>query len=114
VLVVIFAAGSAGQIAAIIMGGLAGLWLCRGGAVPAAGHLTFAVPKRVGFAALALFFLLLFLLPVLSGAAALQSLALFDAFYRAGSLVFGGGHVVLPLLEVDVVRPGWVSEDTFL
>lgn len=114
VLIVVLAAGSAGQIAAIIMGGLAGLWLCRNGTAPATGHLTFAVPKRVGVAALALFFLLLFLLPVLSGAAASQGLALFDAFYRAGSLVFGGGHVVLPLLEAEVVQPGWVSEDAFL
>lgn len=60
------------------------------------------------------FFLLLFLLPVLSTAAGSQGLALFDAFYRAGSLVFGGGHVVLPLLEAEVVRPGWVGEDAFL
>src|SRR5699024_9797232 len=75
VLIVVFAAGSVGQIAAIIMGGLAGLWLCRGGAAPTTGHLTFAVPKRAGIAALTLFFLLLFLLPVLSGAAASQGLA---------------------------------------
>lgn len=114
VLIVVFAAGSMGQIAAIVLGGLAGLWLCRGGAAPTTGHLTFAVPKRIGAAALALFFLLLLLLPVLSGAAPSQGLALFDAFYRAGSLVFGGGHVVLPLLEAEVVRPGWVSQDAFL
>ena len=114
VLIAVFAAGSVGQIAAIVMGGLAGLWLCRGGATPTAGHLMFAVPKKIGAAALALFFLLLLLLPVLSAAAGSQGLALFDAFYRAGALVFGGGHVVLPLLEAEVVRPGWVSEDAFL
>lgn len=114
VLVVIFAAGSIGQIAAIVMGGLAGLFLCRSGSVQETGHLTFAVPKRVGFAALVLFFLLLFFLPAVSGALTSQGLALFDSFYRAGSLVFGGGHVVLPLLEAEVVRPGWVSEDAFL
>lgn len=113
VLVVVFAAGSVGQIAAIVMGGLAGLWLCRGGAVPATGHLTFAVPRQAGIAALLMFFLLLFLLPVLSGAGP-REIALFDAFYRAGSLVFGGGHVVLPLLEAAVVRPGWISADGFL
>lgn len=114
VLVVVFAAGSVGQIAAIVMGSLAGLWLCRGGGAPSAGHLMFAVPKCVSFAALALFFLMLFLLPVVAAAAASQGLALFDAFYRTGALVFGGGHVVLPLLEAEVVRPGWVSEDAFL
>lgn len=114
VLIVVFAAGSVGQIAAIIIGSLAGLWLCRGGATPTTGHLTFGVPRRVGAATLALFFLLLFLLPVLSTAATSQGLTLFDAFYRAGSLVFGGGHVVLPLLEAEVVQPGWVSEDVFL
>ncbi|WP_421020604.1 chromate transporter, partial [Klebsiella pneumoniae] len=73
-----------------------------------------AVPRRVGLAALALFFLLLFLLPVFSAALTSQGLGLFDSFYRAGSLVFGGGHVVLPLLEAEVVRPGWVGEDAFL
>ena len=114
VLIVVFAAGSVGQIVAIVVGGLAGLWLCRGGAAPTTGHLTFAVSRTVGAAALGLFFLLLFLLPVLSTAAGSQGLALFDAFYRAGSLVFGGGHVVLPLLEAEVVRPGWVGEDAFL
>ena len=112
VLIVVFAAGSIGQIAAILMGGLAGLILCRGAAAPTAGHLTFAVPKRVGVVSLALFFLLLVLLPLAAGTA--QGVALFDAFYRAGSLVFGGGHVVLPLLQTEVVPPGWVSDDAFL
>lgn len=114
VLIVVFAAGSIGQIAAITMGGLAGLVLCRSAAVPVTGHLGFALPKRLGVAALALFFLLLLALPILAGAVSWQGLALFDAFYRAGSLVFGGGHVVLPLLEAEVVGPGWVGEDAFL
>lgn len=112
VLIVVFAAGSFGQIAAIVMGGLGGLILCRGAAAPVAGHLTFAVPKQVGIVSLALFFLLLVLLPLAAGTA--QGVALFDAFYRAGSLVFGGGHVVLPLLQAEVVPPGWVSDDAFL
>src|SRR5690606_10209107 len=50
----------------------------------------------------------------LTAATTFQGLALFDAFYRAGALVFGGGHVILPLLEAEVVRPGWVGADTFL
>jgi chromate transporter len=114
VLIVIFVAGSFGQIAAIVAGGLAGLWLCRGGPVAATGRLTFAVPKRVGVISLALFFLLLFVLPLVSTTLGSQALLRFDSIYRAGSLVFGGGHVVLPLLEAQVVQPGWVSENAFL
>jgi len=114
VLIVIFAAGSAGQVAAIITGGLAGLWLCRGAPAAITGHLTFPVSHRVGAIMLALFFALLILLPVARVALPAQGLALFDSFYRAGALVFGGGHVVLPLLESEVVRPGWVSQDAFL
>jgi chromate transporter len=113
-LIVIFVAGSVGQVAAILMGGLAGLWLCRGGPAAAVGHLAFPVSKRAPVAALVLFALLLLLLPVAAAATASQGLALFDAFYRAGALVFGGGHVVLPLLEAEVVRPGWVGRDAFL
>ena len=61
-----------------------------------------------------LFFLLLFILPVFSNYFGLESLAVFDAFYRSGSLVFGGGHVVLPLLEAEVVQSSWVNKDAFL
>ena len=69
---------------------------------------------RSRFAALAAFFLLLGGLPILRSLWAAQGLALFEAFYRSGALVFGGGHVVLPLLRDAVVGPGWVSDDTFL
>jgi chromate transporter len=72
------------------------------------------VSRSVGLLALAAFFLLLGALPLLNGAIHAQSLALFDAFYRSGALVFGGGHVVLPLLREATVTPGWVSDDTFL
>ena len=112
VLIVVFANGSVGQIAAIAAGGIAGLILCRGPGAPDAGHPTFAVPKPIGLLSLALFFMLLFLLPL--SASMSQGIALFDAFYRAGSLVFGGGHVVLPLLQAEVVPTGWVSDDAFL
>ncbi|SPJ24253.1 chromate efflux transporter [Palleronia abyssalis] len=114
ILIVVFAGGSVGQIVAIVMGGIAGVWLCRAAVAPNANQLSFAVPKRVGAAALGFFFVLLLLLPILSGALSSQGIELLDAFYRAGALVFGGGHVVLPLLEAGVVRPGWVSEDAFL
>jgi chromate transporter len=63
---------------------------------------------------LVLFFGLLFLLPLLRGLTSFHWLAVFDSFYRAGSLVFGGGHVVLPLLEREVVQIGWVSKEDFL
>jgi chromate transporter len=113
-LTVLFVAGPVGQVAAIVMGGLAGLWLCRSAPATIVGHLAFPVSKRAGMAALALFLLLLILLPVVSIAVEAQGLALFDSFYRAGALVFGGGHVVLPLLKAEVVQPGWVSADAFL
>ena len=112
VLIVVFMAGALGQIAAIVVGALAGLWLCRTAPAAVTGHLRFPLTKRAGAMALALFLLLLIGLPIVAWAS--PGLALFDAFYRAGSLVFGGGHVVLPLLQVEVVHPGWISEDAFL
>lgn len=114
VLLVVFVSGSIGQVAALVAGGMAGLWLCRNAAVAPAGPMVFPVSKRVGSMALALFLLLLIVLPVIAAMVSSQGLSLFDTFYRAGSLVFGGGHVVLPLLEAGVVQPGWVSADAFL
>ncbi|MEP9370726.1 chromate efflux transporter [Mesorhizobium sp. KR1-2] len=113
VFVVIFVGGSFGQIGAIALGALAGLWLCRNDNAELAGHLSFPVSRRQGAASLALFAALLLLLPVAARAGA-HGFALFDAFYRSGALVFGGGHVVLPLLQAEVVAPGWVSNEAFL
>jgi chromate transporter len=73
-----------------------------------------ALGKRAGAVSLVLFFALLVGLPAASAIYPNQALALFDSFYRSGSLVFGGGHVVLPLLQSEVVPPGWVSNDAFL
>lgn len=114
VLIVVFSGGPLGQIGAIAIGGLAGLVLCRGGTTAFAGSLTVPVSRRVSAACLVLFFALLILLPLALPALGLQGVALFDAFYRAGALVFGGGHVVLPLLQAQVVTPGWVSNGAFL
>ena len=119
VLTVVSVAGAVGQVSAILAGALAGLWLCRNTPAAPAAPSIFPVSRRAGLASLAAFVLLLVLLPLLAGTAstqglATQGLALFDAFFRAGSLVFGGGHVVLPLLEAEVVRPGWVDADAFL
>lgn len=112
VLIVVLMAGSLGQVAAIIAGAIAGLVLCRNHAAAITHHISFPVSRTFGAISLFLFFVLLFGLPVL--AAYSQGLAVFDSFYRAGSLVFGGGHVVLPLLETEVVRSGWLSHDQFL
>jgi chromate transporter len=114
VLVVVFAGGSLGQITAIAIGAAAGLGLCRGGPATTTGHLSFPVARWVGAACLIAFFVLLVFLPIAADAMRMQGLELFNAFYRAGALVFGGGHVVLPLLQTQVVQPGWVTNDVFL
>jgi chromate transporter len=103
-----------GQIGAIALGAVAGLALFRGGAPVDHVALPHPVSRAAGVVALALFFALLLGLPLLAAAVASQGLTLFEAFYRAGSLVFGGGHVVLPLLQASVVPPGWVTNDAFL
>jgi chromate transporter len=100
------------QIGTILLGGIAGAWLCRARMPASMGTFGTAVSRRVGIAALTIFCLLLIALPALARVS--QGVALFDAFYRSGALVFGGGHVVLPLLSKAFVTPGWVSEDAFL
>ena len=102
------------QVAVIVAGGLAGLVLPRTGDEPPHVALGIAVGRGIAIAALALFLALLAGLPLLAAAWPSQALALADSFYRSGSLVFGGGHVVLPLLQSEVVPPGWVSNDAFL
>jgi chromate transporter len=113
-LIILFSASSAAQIAAILFGGVAGLWLCRGDDSSAEGQLAAPVSRSTGFVALGAFFLLLIGLPILRDAIHSPGLALFDAFYRSGALVFGGGHVVLPLLRGAFVAPGWIGDDAFL
>ena len=115
-LIILLSSSSVAQIGAIALGGIAGLWLCRA-APPEAkveGHMSVPVSRPMGLLALAAFFLLLGVLPLLDSLSHLQGLALFNAFYRSGALVFGGGHVVLPLLREATVTPGWVSDDAFL
>lgn len=105
---------SAGQVAAIVVGAIAGISILRAKQVEA--HVPMRIPlgRGAGVLCLALFFGLLLGLPLLKLAVPDQSVALFDSFFRAGSLVFGGGHVVLPLLQSEVVPPGWVTNDAFL
>lgn len=105
--------GFAGQIAAIICGAALGLLILR--YEPAAEQETdlFAPGKKSALLCLCLFFGLLLILPILAAKGS-QGFALFDSFYRSGSLVFGGGHVVLPLLQAETVNAGWISKDAFL
>lgn len=112
--VVVLLGGAAAQVGAIALGAALGLWLCRGPTPPPVGSLTFGVPRAAALAFLGLFLAVLALGPLLAAATGHQGVALFDAFYRAGALVFGGGHVVLPLLQAEVVGPGWASHDEFL
>jgi chromate transporter len=114
VLILVFVPSAFGQIAAIGAGAVAGLLWCRQVHQPAAGLLPVAISRRAGLLLLGLFLVLLLGLPLISAWWPLPKLALFEVFYRAGALVFGGGHVVLPLLETRLVEPGWVSADAFL
>ena len=114
VAIVVFIGGSFGQIGAIVAGAIAGLWLCRGDGPAPAGHLGFSVSRRHSAAALVLFAVLFLLTPLVTARTGSQGLALFDAFYRSGALVFGGGHVVLPLLKAATVDSGWIGTNLFL
>lgn len=110
-IVMLIAPWSSMQIGTIVAGGIAGWILCRLDVAEAPDDLAPPVSRTVGVACLAAFFGLLAIafLPASAGA-----VALFNAFYRSGALVFGGGHVVLPLLRDAVVSPGWVSDNAFL
>lgn len=113
--IIVFAWPTAwGQLAAIALGAIVGLRLLPPTELHRPEGARFMVSRTTGVVAWILFFGLLFLLPVLAGTTGNQALAAFDAFYRTGSLVFGGGHVVLPLLRHAVVDPGWVDPGIFL
>jgi chromate transporter len=103
-----------GQLSAIALGAGAGMALCRDtSGAPGVAHFDFPISRRAGITALIVFFVLL-LLPAAVRLTGSHALALFKAFYQSGALVFGGGHVVLPLLRAQVVDPGWVTPDAFL
>jgi chromate transporter len=112
--VTLYSSSSSTQIGAIVLGGVAGFFVCRTPASVAIAPMPIPVSHRVGVASLTTFVLLLVGLPLLVRFGSHPDVALFDAFYRSGALVFGGGHVVLPLLRDAFVPPGWVSDSTFL
>jgi len=111
---ILYSSSSIVQIGAILFGGVAGLLVCRTPPTSSTAPMPMPVSRRVAVAALTTFVLMLVGLPVLLRIGSHPGIALFDAFYRSGALVFGGGHVVLPLLRDAFVAPGWVSDSTFL
>ena len=112
--VVLLVPSAWGQVAVIAATGLVGLVRFAPHDTAAHDPLPVSLGRRSGLLCLALFFILLIALPLLVPVLHSQTVAVIDAFYRAGSLVFGGGHVVLPLLQAEVVPPGWVGNEAFL
>jgi chromate transporter len=103
-----------GQISSIALAGLVGLAIFPGATGSSLSHVRFPVGKKTGLGAWIIFFTLLLGLPLLRQMAPSHALEVFDSFFRVGSLVFGGGHVVLPLLQAEVVGPGWVTNEQFV
>jgi chromate transporter len=103
-----------GQILVILLSGLFGLFFLKMDTTPDQSSLHIPISRIAANISIFLFAVLLVGLPLLITIAPNQTLALVDSFYRTGSLVFGGGHVVLPLLQAEVVSPGWISNDLFL
>jgi chromate transporter len=103
-----------GQLSSIAIAGVLGLILFSTGTSSAGSHMRFPISKKTGIAAWLLFFIILLVLPLLRHMTSSHALEVFDSFYRVGSLVFGGGHVVLPLLQAEVVGPGWLTNEQFV
>lgn len=102
------------QVGVILLAGLLGFLLYRDQTDNDETKYEFPISKKFAVICLSLFFALLLLLPLLRDLTSNSWIAIFDSFYRSGSLVFGGGHVVLPLLEREFVPSGWISEEAFL
>ena len=102
------------QVSVIAIAAIIGLLWFKPEKLMAHDPLPITVRRRTGLVWLFLFFLLLIGLPLLTALYPSQTLSMVDTFFRAGSLVFGGGHVVLPLLQAEIVPAGWISNDTFL
>ncbi|NRF91721.1 chromate efflux transporter [Paenibacillus frigoriresistens] len=102
------------QVVIIVLAGLIGLFAFKTVSNQDNSTIQVRVHRSVAIFCLVLYAMLLLLLPIFSGLWHSQLISLFDSFYRVGSLVFGGGHVILPLLEREVVPQGWVSKEAFL
>ena len=105
---------AAAQVLVIVVAGLLGWMLLPAAGTSTTSRVRVALGKGVALMSLALFFGLLVGLPIARQIVPSHALAVFDSFYRAGALVFGGGHVVLPLLQAEVVPPGWVTNEAFI
>jgi chromate transporter len=113
-LLVLALPGAVGQLAAIALGAAVGRWVLKAGPPSVARSHTLGVSRTTGVTLLVLFALLLLGLPALAASTSSLWVQAAAVMYQAGALVFGGGHVVLPLLQAGVVPPGWVSNDAFL
>ncbi|WP_010283838.1 chromate transporter [Bacillus timonensis] len=102
------------QVGVILIAAILGFVLYKNQADTKTTNLQFPISRKFATICLSLFFGLLIILPILREVTSLEWVAMFDSFYRSGSLVFGGGHVVLPLLEREFVPTGWLSEEAFL
>ncbi len=105
---------AAGQVGAIVAGGVIGWRFLPSMNNAKAAPLAIPVGRRMAIASITLFATLLFGLPLLASATSDPTIDVFSSFYRSGSLVFGGGHVVLPLLQQAIVPRSWISNDEFL
>jgi chromate transporter len=105
---------AAGQVLPIAAAGFIGWWFFPPANTPSALHIRVPISRQTGMVCWIVFFGLLLVLPLVRQVITSQTLAVFDSFYRAGALVFGGGHVVLPLLQAGVVAPGWVTNEQFI
>ena len=113
-LAVYFIPSAWAQVAVILLAGIYGCFFLKSTTELPHRPLQIRLSKKVGLNCLVAFFILLVLLPFAAQRSDLQAVKYFDSFFRAGSLVFGGGHVVLPLLQSEVVPSGWVSNESFL
>jgi len=106
--------GALGQVLVIALAGLIGWRLLGSSSSEKRVSLPPAIGRRTAIASVVVFLALLGVLPVLRQVVTNQAFVVFDSFFRVGSLVFGGGHVVLPLLQAEVVPPGWVTNEEFV
>jgi chromate transporter len=103
-----------GQLSSIVIAALTGAVFFPGQTSSSPSQMRFPIAKKTGITAWIIFFVLLVGLPFYRQVSPSHGLEVFDSFFRVGSLVFGGGHVVLPLLQTEVVGPGWVTNEQFV